>query len=99
MSRRKLNLKRRKFLKSSVAVVAGLAGAGSARAQFDGIPPGVGTVPLLKPLGAQTTLDRNQYIHNMEIVAHFEGASAAGGEPRAIRNWARPHLNAGWDAA
>src|ERR1044072_4731464 len=65
------------------------AGAGAlgltavaARAQVTGIMPGGGTVPFRLPMGALDYLDRNQYIHNMELLTHVEGARRAGGEPQ-----------------
>jgi hypothetical protein len=45
-------------------------------------------VPLRMPLGILDHLDRNQYIHNMEIHAHLPGATASGGEPLTAL-WAR----------
>src|SRR5689334_2313673 len=45
-------------------------------------------VPLRLPMGVLDTLDRKQYIHNMEIHAHIPGATASGGEPLTAL-WAR----------
>jgi hypothetical protein len=44
--------------------------------------------PFPLPSGALNYLDRNQYIHNMEIVSFLEGPQTAGGEP-LMAMWAR----------
>lgn len=49
---------------------------------------GGATVPLRAPAGHLDFLDPNQYIHNMEIVAHIEGVSISAGEPQA-NMWAK----------
>lgn len=46
------------------------------------------TVPLRAPAGHLDFLDPNQYIHNMEIVAHIERVSISAGEPQA-NMWAK----------
>src|ERR1700732_4812794 len=84
---------RRSLLKSAVgaavgATAAGFAGTISTRAQVQGlytsnVPP---ELPL--PLGSLTYLDKKQYIHNMEIVAHLPGATISGGEP-LMAMWAK----------
>jgi hypothetical protein len=99
MSKLEFNLERRKFLMLSAAAgatglagLAGLVGARSASAQsqsqWPGLPDGAGTTPFHAPAGAMDHLDRTQYIHNMEILAHVEGQSTAGGEP-LMAMWAR----------
>src|SRR5689334_9170516 len=45
-------------------------------------------VPLRLPMGALNSLDRKQYIQNMEIHAHLPGLTASGGEPLTAL-WAR----------
>lgn len=110
MSKIEFNLERRKFLMLSAAAgatglagMAGLIGArsASAQSQWPGLPDGVGTTPFHAPAGAMDHLDRTQYIHNMEILAHVEGQSTAGGEP-LMAMWARgaqrllPVGRAGW---
>ncbi len=79
-------MSRRALLKNAGGAVIAAAGAGlasaiGARAQVQGSMAGGGSVPLRLPLGARTQLDRNQYIHNMEIHAHITGATISGGEP------------------
>src|SRR5260370_30698881 len=86
-------LTRRSLLKNTaVAIVgaaaAGLTGAIGARAQVQGLytynaPP---EFPL--PSRSLTYLDQKQYIHNMEIAAHFPGSSISGGQPW-MAMWAR----------
>ena len=39
-------------------------------------------------MGAMNSLDRNEYIHNMEIVSHLSGPRVDGGEPM-MAMWAR----------
>ena len=81
------NLPRRNLLKAA----AGLGAAGltsKASAQVYGTMEGGGTVPLRAPLGALDYLDRNQYISNMEIIAHIPGAAVSGGEPMTAM-WAK----------
>jgi len=105
MSNHRFDPQRRALLKvgaaAGAAAVAGLAGVRSAHAQLAGLPPGVGTPPFHRPPGSLDYLDRNQYIHNMEIVTHLEGPSTAGGEP-LMAMWARgaqrllPAGGAGW---
>ncbi|MEI6667182.1 MAG: hypothetical protein WCP29_03425 [Acidobacteriota bacterium] len=111
MSKFHADLDRRKFLRLSAAAgaagLAGLVGARGLSAQqqgsggLAGLPDGVGTTPFKRPLGAVDFLDRKEYIHNMEIVAHVDGASTAGGEP-LMSMWARgaqrllPVGRAGW---
>jgi len=80
------NLNRRSLLAGGAAL-AGLT-AMSARSQVTGIMPGGGTVPFRRPLGSLPTLDRNQYIHNMELIAHVEDAHISGGEPQ-MNMWAQ----------
>jgi hypothetical protein len=109
MSKRDFDARRRTFLKMSAAAGAAAMGslvAGSAAAEqqgggLAGLPDGVGTPPFFRPPGSLDYLDRKQYIHNMEILAHVEGPSAAGGEP-LMAMWARgaqrlsPAGGAGW---
>lgn len=73
------NLNRRALLAGGAAL--GLT-AVAARAQVTGIMPGGGTVPFRLPLGALDYLDRNQYIHNMELLVHVADARISGGEPQ-----------------
>lgn len=42
---------------------------------------GGGAVPLRPTGGLLHSLDRNQYLHNMEIISHISGVSMSGGEP------------------
>ena len=80
------DLSRRTVLKSAASLAlaasgAALGGSRAASAQVQGSMEGGGSVPLRLPLGAIDHLDRNQYIHNMEIHAHISGVTASGGEP------------------
>ena len=59
-----------------------------ARAQYTGLTPGGGEVPFRLPLGAMNYLDRNEYIHNMEIISHLSGPRVDGGEP-LMAMWAK----------
>lgn len=83
------------------AAIAGLAAPLRGRAQVEGVMPGGGTVPFRLPAGALDYLDRNQYLHNMEIHAHVSGYTVDGGEP-LMAMWARgakrllPVRDAGW---
>jgi len=68
---------RRQVLKSATGTVFAAAGAGlagtfsrNAEAQVTGTSGGGGTVPLRMPMCAMPDLDRNEYIHNLEIHAH-----------------------------
>jgi hypothetical protein len=92
-SEKRTGLGRRALLKGAAgaalgAAAAGVTGAFGARAQVSGlytsnVPP---QLPL--PMGALTYLDKQQYIHNMEIHAHLSGATISGGEP-LMAMWAR----------
>jgi hypothetical protein len=73
------NLSRRALLAGGAAL--GLTAA-AARAQVTGLMPGGGTVPFRRPLGSLDYLDRNQYIHNMEVLAHMPDVHISGGEPQ-----------------
>ncbi|MEW5984544.1 MAG: hypothetical protein AB1806_19505 [Acidobacteriota bacterium] len=107
MASRDFSRQRRRFLKMGAAAgaagLAGLAGLRDALAQggLAGLPNGVGTVPFTRPPGSLNYLDRHSYVSNMEIVAHIEGPSTAGGEP-LMAMWARggqrllPAGGAGW---
>src|ERR1700733_2991439 len=84
---------RRKMLKGTagsliIAAGTGFKGACSVWGQVEGVKKGGGTVPYRLPMGAMDHLDRNQYIHNMEIHAHLSGASISGGEPLTTM-WAK----------
>src|SRR5215472_9390483 len=84
---------RRSLLKSAVgaavgATAAGIAGALEARAQVQGLYTSNTPPELPLPLGSLTYLDRKQYIHNMEIIAHLSGPSISGGEP-LMAMWAK----------
>jgi hypothetical protein len=82
-------LTRRALLKGAVTAAAATAGAAiAAQAQKTGLVPEGGVPPLRLPLGALDHLDRKQYIHNMEIVAHLSGSTISGGEP-LMAMWAR----------
>jgi len=86
-------LSRRSLLKGAAgaalgAAAATLTGIGSARAQVTGLytynePP---KIPL--SMGALTFLDRKQYAHNMEVIAHLSGSTVSGGEP-LMAMWAK----------
>jgi len=80
---------RRKVLAGGAsAAFVGLAGSMGARAQYSGImEEGLG-VPFRLPMGALNYLDRNQYIHNMEIISYTEGGPISSGEP-LMTMWAR----------
>src|SRR5450759_194589 len=74
----KQGLSRRTLLKNAAGAVIAASGAAlgsavGARAQAQGSMAGGGAVPLRLPLGAMNYLDRNQYIHNMEIHSHLPG--------------------------
>lgn len=89
----------RRTLLTGGAALAGL-GAATARAQVTGLMPGGGTVPFRLPMGSLTYLDRNQYIHNMELIVHVEDARISGGEPQ-MNMWAKGErrliqANDGW---
>lgn len=78
---------RRDVLKGTAgAALAGLSA--SAAAQYSGLMEGGLGVPFRLPLGALNYLDRNQYIHNMEIISYTEGRQIASGEP-LMAMWAR----------
>ncbi len=83
---------RRTLLKGVGAAAVAAAGAGVASvglgAQKTGLMPGGGKVPFKLPLGAMDSLDRNQYLHNMEIVSHTPGVRISSGEPLVVM-WAR----------
>ncbi|MFQ6004817.1 MAG: LVIVD repeat-containing protein [Woeseia sp.] len=72
---------------ASVALV-GLVGVTDTRAQYTGIMEGGGGVPFRLPMGALNYLDRNQYIHNMDIISFAEGSPMRSGEP-LMSMWAR----------
>jgi len=73
---------RRALLKGTLAAAgAGIAGAVAARAQIVGVMPGGGTVPYRRPLGSLDYLDRNEYLHNMEIISYTPGVTFSAGEP------------------
>src|SRR5580704_1412102 len=87
-------LSRRSMLRTAAGFALGAAAsglAGSARGQEQGIMPDGGTVPYRLPMGALNYVDQKQYIHNMEIHAHFPtkgGVTIGGGEPLTTL-WAR----------
>jgi hypothetical protein len=93
---------RRTLLRGAAGAALGTAAAAAgAFAQKTGIMPGGGTVPFRLPLGALDHLDRNSYVHNMEVHAHFPDARISSGEPLMVM-WARgrqrllPAGSAGW---
>ena len=84
---------RRSLLKSAVgaavgATAVGFAGTISPRAQVQGLYTTNAPPELPLPLGSLTYLDKKQYIHNMEIIAHLPGATISGGEP-LMAMWAK----------
>jgi len=83
------SVSRRQVLAGATGMaVAGLAGAMGVRAQYTGLmPEGLG-VPFRLPMGALNYLDRNQYIHNMEIISWVEGPQLRSGEP-LMAMWAK----------
>ena len=83
------NLSRRALLAGGAAL--GLT-AVAARAQVTGIMPGGGTVPFRLPMGALDYLDRNQYIHNMELIV------ARAGRAHLRRRAADEHVREGRSA-
>ncbi len=83
---------RRTVLKHAAGAMVAAAGAAVARAvsaQVQGTTSGGGAVPLRLPACAVDSLDRKQYVHNMEIHAHVPGVGVAGGEPLTSGIWAR----------
>ena len=86
-------LSRRRLLKNTAGAIVGAAAAGltgriGARAQVQGLytynaPP---EFPL--PMGSLTYLDQEQYVHNMDVVAHLPGSTISGGEP-LMAMWAK----------
>lgn len=86
-------LSRRALLKSTAGAVVGaaaasLTGSMSARAQVQGLYTSNAPPELPLPLGSLTYLDKKQYIHNMEIIAHVSGSTISGGEP-LMAMWAK----------
>ena len=82
-------INRREILAGAAGIaVAGLTSPMGARAQFSGIMEGGLGVPFRLPLGALNYLDRNEYIHNMEIISYIEGPQLRSGEP-LMAMWAR----------
>jgi len=85
---RRQGVNRRQVLAGAAGAVAGLAGSLSAQAQYSGLMEGGLGVPFRLPMGALNFLDRNQYIHNMEIISYTEGPQLRSGEP-LMAMWAR----------
>ncbi len=84
-----MTLTRRSLFKNTAGAISGaMLGAAAARAQVTGLIPGGGTPPFPLALGALDYLDKKQYAHNMEIVAHVPGSTISGGEP-LMALWAR----------
>ncbi|MBI2220765.1 MAG: hypothetical protein HYU53_06105 [Acidobacteria bacterium] len=84
-----MSISRRTMIKGVAGAALGaVAGAVSARAQVSGVMPGGGTVPFRLPMGALPYLDRNQYVHNMDVHAFVPGPETAGGEP-LMNMWAK----------
>ena len=79
---------RRQILTGAAGAAVGLAGSMSVQAQYSGIMEGGLGVPFRLPLGALNYLDRNEYIHNMEIISYTEGRSISSGEP-LMAMWAQ----------
>jgi hypothetical protein len=82
-------LSRRDLLKGAAGAVAAAAGIARVSGQVQGTTTGGGAVPLRLPMGALDSLDRKQYIKNMEIHAHLPGAGIVGGEPLTSGIWAK----------
>src|SRR5512139_3568390 len=75
-------ISRRSLLTGAVgAAAAAIAAAKIADAQVTGVRPGGATIPYRLPKGALTYLDRNEYIHNMEIISYTPGITINAGEP------------------
>ncbi len=92
-------ISRREVLKGTAgAALAGLSV--SATAQYSGLMEGGLGLPFRLPMGALNYLDRNQYLHNMEIISYTEGPQISSGEP-LMTMWARGDrrllpTNIGW---
>src|SRR5579864_7741250 len=80
------DVSRRFLLKSTAGAMFGAAVG--ARGQVTGLLPNSGSPNFPLALGARTSLDRKQYAHNMEVIAHIPGSTLAGGEP-LMALWAR----------
>ena len=86
-------ISRRDLLKKSAGAVAAATGASllgalGVRAQDAGLYTYNAPPELPLPMGSLHYLDRKQYIHNMEIVAHVPGMTISGGEPLIVM-WAK----------
>ena len=84
-----VKVSRRSFLRNSAGAMLAAAGGGlvsaiAARGQAQGLEPGPEVPYFRLPAGSLTYLDRKQYIHNMEIVAHLSGSTISGGEPLMV---------------
>src|ERR1700722_3939727 len=77
---------RRSLLKSAAGAAVGAAAAGlvssvGTRAQVQGLYTTDTSPKIALPMGSLTFIDKKQYIHNMEIISHINGATISGGEP------------------
>jgi hypothetical protein len=79
-------MNRRSLLKAAGGAMLGAAM--DSRAQVTGLMPNGGPPNLPLAAGALTYIDKKTYSHNMEVVAHLQGAGVAGGEP-LMAMWAR----------
>lgn len=79
-------LSRRSLMKTAAGAMFGAAVG--ARGQVTGLKPNSGTPNFPLAEGARTVLDKKQYAHNMEVIAHISGSTIAGGEP-LMAMWAR----------
>ncbi len=84
-------LSRRNLLRGASAALAAAAAGGLARlsAQVTGSTTGGGTVPLRLPAGALTSLDRKDYIRNLEIHAFLPGAKGGGSDATGSSFWVK----------
>ena len=82
-------ISRRQFLAGATgAAILGFGSFNKASGQYSGIMEGGLGVPFRLPLGALNFLDRNEYIHNMEVISYIEGPEIRSGEP-LMTMWAR----------
>lgn len=80
-SEQKGGITRRQVLAGAAGAAVGLAGSMSAQAQITGVAPRGGVEFTNRPLGSLNYLDRNEYIHNMEIISYTPGVTFSAGEP------------------
>ncbi len=86
------DVSRRDLLRSTAGAMLAAAGAGLAgtrvSGQVQGYPDG-GVIPLRLPLGARTTLDRKQYLHNMEIHSFLPGGDVGTADGTMNNMWVK----------